>query len=208
MEIIWNGHSCFTLRHQDYDLVIDPYAPDKIPGFQPLRLRADRVLCTHTHDDHCFTAAVTLTGVEKKCPFAVKTIESWHDDQKGALRGMDKIFRLEADGLRLVHMGDIGCELSEEQVQLLHHPDVLMVPVGGFYTIDAKQAKALADRLDARVIVPMHYRGEDFGFPVLGTLDQFTSLFPADFVRYYDSNCMTVVPNMESQVAVLKRPGA
>ena len=100
-------------------------------------------------------------------------------------------------------MGDIGHVLEAGQRDLLGNPDVVMIPVGGFYTVDAKQAKAIAENLGARVIIPMHYRGEGFGYDVIGTVQEFTSLFPEDMVKFYDTDTIEVTKDTPPQLSLI-----
>ena len=131
-------------------------------------------------------------------------IATFHDEVQGAKRGPNVIHIISAEGMRLVHCGDLGCELEPEQLEQLKGADVLLVPVGGFYTIDAAQAKALADAVGARIVVPMHYRGENFGYDVIGTVDQYLALC-GDVVRY-DSTVLDVTADTPAQTAVLTCP--
>ncbi|MBP3705325.1 MAG: MBL fold metallo-hydrolase, partial [Clostridia bacterium] len=94
----------------------------------------------------------------------------------GTKRGPNTIHVLESDGVRIVHFGDLGCALTEEQKNILHGADVVLIPVGGFYTIDAAQAKAVIDELQPKVAIPMHYRTEKFGLPAIAPLDDFLAL--------------------------------
>ena len=98
--------------------------------------------------------------------------------------------------------GDIGCPLIREQKDLLKHLDAILIPVGGYYTIDAVQAKALADDLAPRVVIPMHYRSDHFGYPVIGRLEEFTGL--CRNVVEYDSNTLLLTAETRPQTAVLK----
>lgn len=208
MEIRWHGHACFTVSHRGYRVVLDPYADGKVDGYPPLRLEAEKVLASHGHSDHNYVQAVKLSGAGKQCPFAITGIQTWHDDEKGAARGANTITVLEADGLRVVHLGDLGCRLEEEQLKPLVRADAVMVPIGGYYTIGAAEAKELAERLEARVVIPMHYRGKGFGFPVLAPLEDFTALFPASMLRYYEDGVLRIDADTPRQVAVLKGPVA
>ena len=101
----------------------------------------------------------------------------------------------------MAHLGDLGCELEPEQLEALKNLDALMIPVGGFYTIDAAQAKALVEQLKPRVTVPMHYRGENFGYDVIGPLEDYLKLC-SDVVRYPD-NVLTLDRDTPAQTAVL-----
>jgi L-ascorbate metabolism protein UlaG (beta-lactamase superfamily) len=206
MELTWHGHSCFTVSHRGYRLVLDPYAPGKVDGFGPLSLAAEEVLCSHDHFDHNYVEAVTLSGSKLSSPFTVTRLDTWHDDEKGKRRGKNVMHILEADGLRVAHLGDLGCRIEEEQLQRLMHVDAVMIPVGGYFTIDAKQAKKLVGCMSPRVVVPMHFKGENFGFPVLSPLSDFTSLFPPELLRRCEGNSLVIEPDMPQQVAILRRP--
>ena len=142
MKLIWNGHSCFTLATEAGTLVIDPYEDGSVPGLSPLHLEADAVYCSHEHRDHGNRAAVALSG--KPCAVEVEELATWHDEVQGAKRGPNTMRIFSAEGLRVAHLGDLGCGLTPEQAEALSGLDALLIPVGGFYTIDAGQAKAQA----------------------------------------------------------------
>ncbi len=200
MTLTWLGHSCFLAESQGFRLILDPYEPGSVPGYQPISAQADQVLCSHEHRDHHGVDQVTLRqgGVS---PFTVETISTWHDDQQGALRGPNTIHILDDGQCRIAHLGDLGCQLTATQKDQLKGLDALLIPVGGYYTIDASQAKALADELKPRVVIPMHYRGEGFGYDVIGPLDAFTALC-GNVVSYPGSQLELTVQTPE-QVAVL-----
>ncbi len=171
MQIRYYGHSCFEVSCRGYRIVLDPY-DDHVPGYGPLHLQANEVLCSHEHGDHaCREAVEIIPGGES--PFRITTYDIPHDDCGGKKRGMNKITVLEADGCRAIHFGDIGCELPDDLAGKLSGADVAMIPVGGFFTIDAKQAAALYRQIGAKIMIPMHYRMGENGFDVIGTLDDF-----------------------------------
>lgn len=201
MTLTYLGHSCFLVESQGYQILFDPYEPDSVPGYRPISAQADQVLCSHEHRDHHGVDQVTLRqgGLS---PFTVETISTWHDDQQGALRGSDTIHILDDGQCRVAHLGDLGCELSDQQKGQLKNLTALMIPVGGFYTIDALQAKALIDELKPQVVIPMHYRGNGFGYDVIGTLDTFTQL--CSNVIEYPGSQLELTAETPSQVAVLK----
>lgn len=199
--IQWLGHACFKVIGHGYAIILDPYEDHSVPGLGVLRSAAHQVLCSHAHHDHGYIEAVELQAFEGDCPWHIRHVDSWHDDQNGALRGTNRIHILELDNLRIVHLGDQGCLLTEEQLAMIGKPDVLLIPVGGFYTIDALTAKQIADKLEARVIIPMHYQGQDFGFDVLGSVEEFTVLY--DMAACYDSDSIKIDAETEAQVAVL-----
>ena len=174
MKLTWYGHSCFLLESAHGSVVFDPYAPGKVPGWTLPALEADAVLCSHGHSDHGYAEGVKLTG--RPYAAAVTRIGSFHDDCGGALRGENTISLVEDEGIRAVHMGDVGCALTAEQIAALGRVDVLMIPVGGHYTVDAAQAWEITKALDPAIVIPMHYRGRGFGYDVIGTVEPFLKL--------------------------------
>lgn len=199
--ITWHGHSCFMISSDGYDVVLDPYKPDSVPGLASLSLTADMTLCSHDHFDHGYTDAVCLRKEGKKNPFTITVLDTFHDDAGGTLRGTNRIHILEADGLRIAHFGDLGCALNEEQTEQLKGLDAVLIPVGGYYTIDAAQAFELVQALSPRVVVPMHYRSDSFGFPVIARLEAFTSR--CGNVINYDTNHIVIDKETVPQTAIL-----
>ena len=200
MKLTWCGHSCFLLETAEGSAVFDPYAPGSVPGWTLPELTADTVICSHGHRDHGYAAGVKLSG--RKPTFKVQQLATFHDDAQGALRGENTVTLIESEGIRLVHLGDLGHELSPEQIAALGRVDVLLLPVGGCYTIDAETAAKLAADLRAAVVVPMHYRGEGFGYDVIGTLDAF--LAKAENVRVFDGGSLELTQPLRPMTAVLK----
>ncbi len=175
LTLTWIGHSCFKLDRGDYTVVFDPYEDGYVPGCPLVRESTDLVLCSHDHKDH--GASHLVKRIEgRKNPFQIQVIHTWHDDQKGALRGKNQIHILDDGTFRMAHMGDLGCELTEHEMEQLQELDLMLIPVGGYYTIDAKHAKALVEQVKPRIVVPMHYRGDGFGYDVLGTVKEYTDL--------------------------------
>lgn len=177
MKIKYLGHACFKLISGDNSLVIDPYQDGSVDGLRPLRDSATKVITSHRHADHNGIDCVEIAAGDENV-FSIEEIPSWHDNQQGALRGPNTIHVIECERYRVAHLGDLGCELDAEQKRRLQGLDVLMIPVGGFFTIDADEAAAIAKELAPKCIIPMHYRGENFGYDVLGTVDLFTRHFP------------------------------
>jgi len=173
------GHAEFMIETEGgIRVVTDPYGEGC--GYVPKSIRADAVLVSHGHHDH--NAVEMITGAQKVIDQAgiytlnpgihVTAIKGYHDNEKGTRRGETLLFLLEAEGLRIVHLGDLGCELNDEQTAALKNPDVLMIPVGGFYTIDGKTARKVADSLQAKVILPMHYKTKfNSDWPISGPED-------------------------------------
>ena len=198
--ITWHGHSCYSVTADDYTIVLDPFADGSVPGLPNLELHANCVLCSHQHSDHGCTDVVTVAEKENS-PFQVSVIDTFHDDAEGSKRGPNKIHVLEAHGMRIVHFGDLGCMLTDEQAALLKHADVLMIPVGGFYTIDAVQAKEIVSTLEPKVVIPMHYRSDTFGYPVIGRLEEFTQFYSN--IVTYETSTLVLDAETKAQTAVL-----
>lgn len=199
MKLTWNGHSCFSLECQDGTIVFDPYQKNSVPGLKPLNLKADLILCSHEHEDHHALNVVTLSGT--KTDFTIDKIETFHDDQNGALRGKNIIHIVQSEGMQIVHLGDLGCDLTSEQTKKIFRCDVLMIPIGGHYTIDALEAYLLVQKIQPRIVIPMHYRSKKFGYKVIGTLPAFTDL--CHDVIQYETNYLEITKDTPSQTAVL-----
>ncbi len=202
VKITWHGHSCFKIEDEGFSIVIDPYLDGKVPGLKNLRLEASSVICSHDHDDHGYVEAVTIVDTDKESPFDLTLVACPHDDEGGMKRGMNMIHVLDNGSLRIAHFGDIGCPLNDAQREKIGKLDVAMLPVGGFFTMEPDGIEELIEQLQPRIVIPMHYRTKEFGFPVIGTLDDFLKL-RSDVVRY-DTNEITITKELPSQTAVLK----
>lgn len=180
------GHAEFLIETESgVRIATDPY--DAGCGYPVQKISADAVLVSHHHHDH--DAVENLKGEPRvydnagkftpESGVSITAIRGFHDDAGGSRRGETLLFLIEAEGLRVVHLGDLGCALDGQQLAALKAPDVLMIPVGGFYTIDAKQAYETAEQLGARIILPMHYKTEyNRDWPIAGP-EEFLSLYPA-----------------------------
>lgn len=185
MKITWYGHACFKIETAEGSVVIDPYAPGSVPGLRLPAMTADKVLCSHGHSDHNCAEAVTPSG--REAALKISLIPCFHDGERGRLRGENFISVIEDEGLRLAHLGDLGHSLSPSLLAALGRVDVLLVPVGGFYTIDAQQAQALCAALNPRIVVPMHYRSDTCGLSNVAPAEDFLRL--RSDVIYADSPC-------------------
>lgn len=174
VKITYLGHASFLLSSGGVSVLVDPYADGAVPGLGNIREKAAAVFCSHGHDDHNFIDAAEITGEEN--PFSVTEIATFHDDHLGALRGPNIIRIFEADGIRIAHFGDLGHELSEKQISELSDLDVLLIPVGGHFTIDAAQAAEIIGQLKPVLTIPMHYRTATSGYGVIGTLEDFEAV--------------------------------
>ena len=180
MKIKWLGHASFLITSDTgIRLITDPYETGGNLSYGEIKESADIVTVSHQHHDHNNVAAVQGSPEVVKEVVAIeikgikfKGIPCCHDDAGGKMRGTNIIFCFEVDGIRVCHLGDLGHQLSEEQVAELGKVDILFIPVGGFYTIDAKGATEVSDRLKPRVIIPMHFRNDRYSGPLVG-VDEF-----------------------------------
>lgn len=173
MKIQYLGHSSFLFTSGDGTRVVtDPY---KGIGYPFPKVCADVVTVSHGHYDHCAVSSVggdpavlSAEGEYRVGGWRFTAIRSYHDDVHGRKRGSNLIFRMEADGLILCHLGDVGERCDEEKVRLIGRPDVLFVPVGGNYTIDGAAACEYVRMLRPRFAVPMHYKTPDLTIDIDG----------------------------------------
>lgn len=202
MKITWIGHSCFKIESNGFTLIFDPYEDGYVPGLKPLRESADMVLCSHDHGDHNAKDLVEISE-EQSSPFSIEKIETWHDQVQGAKRGPNTIHIIDDGNVRIAHLGDLGCELDEEQIQQLKGLDVCLIPVGGHYTIDGKQAAELVHMIQPRLVIPMHYRDDKagFGFDVISTVEEFAECM--DSVTRLDQSYITLDDLPDAQVVIL-----
>lgn len=199
--LTWLGHACFKLLKDDYSIVIDPYTG--VMGYSEFETTANEVVCSHGHGDHSFTEAVHIIEADVKSPFKITEIETFHDDESGAKRGINIIRLFETvDGLRIAHFGDLGHMPDNKALDKLKSCDAIMIPVGGYFTIDSQTAKAIIDIIKPRIVIPMHYRYGTLGFPVLAELNEFLELC-SDVVQY-TKNSIEINSETKPQTAVLK----
>ncbi len=179
MKIKWLGHASFLITSDSGVRVItDPYSRGGGIDYGPIQETADIVTVSHQHGDHNNVAAVKGKPVVVDAPGAktVKGIEflgvpCYHDGAKGAQRGPNTVFCFTVDGVRVCHLGDLGHELDAGKVKEIGAVDVLLIPVGGFYTIDARQAGAVCEALKPKVVIPMHVRTTKCDYPITGVED-------------------------------------
>ena len=182
MQISWLGHAAFRLQGKTtsdvISIVTDPYKSEKV-GLKMPHVEADIVTISHDHDDHNGLEAIkgepfVIRGAgeyEVKGVY-IEGIESYHDDEKGAKRGNNIIYRFELEDISIAHLGDLGHELTDKQLERLEGTDIVLIPVGGVYTIDAQKAVSVINQIEPRIVIPMHYSLPGLKFD-LGTVDQF-----------------------------------
>ncbi len=174
MQITWYGHSCFLLTSESgYSILTDPC--DQETGYELHDLVCDAVTISHEHHDHNCLAIVTgtpviikTTGESLAGKIPVTGFPSFHDNEKGVRRGGNIVFLYQIDGLKVLHLGDLGHMLPDETIEKIGDVDVLLAPIGGVFTLNAKMATELADRLHARVLIPMHYQTPALHFNIEG----------------------------------------
>jgi L-ascorbate metabolism protein UlaG (beta-lactamase superfamily) len=185
MKFKWYGHSAFGITTADgVHICTDPYIPgsyDGAIGYSAIGDACDVVLESHDHDDHAGAGDLSGTPVVVRGPGEHKAkgltfvgTQTYHDESQGSERGENTVYTFEADRVKVAFLGDLGHVLTEEQLEAIGPVDVLLTPVGGFFTIDAATATKVAEQLEAKVIIPMHYKTDACGFP-LATVDDFVA---------------------------------
>ncbi len=178
MLIEWLGHSSFLIvSSHGKKIITDPYQAGAYQGtfrYGPIRISPDIVTVSHQHADHNGAAELPnhfdmLSRAEERTlhGIRIKGIGSAHDDQGGTVKGANVIFVIEVDGMRVVHLGDLGHVLDPHQVEKIGQVDVLFIPVGGYYTIGPAQADQVIKQLNPKIAIPMHYKTDKVDFPIL-----------------------------------------
>lgn len=188
MKLEWMGHASFLLTAADGTTVLtDPY--DDSVGIAMHRVSADLVTISHEHHDHNYTdmldgqpLIVHEMGAVQVGSVKAWAVRSWHDDVQGAMRGPNSIWIFEAEGLKVVHMGDQGCMPEKEVMQAISDADVMMIPVGGTYTVDAEGAKHIVEAAKPRCVIPMHFKTAHCGYDIAG-VEPFLAAMGAEHVQ-------------------------
>jgi len=175
ISIRWFGHSMFLVSDDNTKIITDPF--DSSVGYEIPDVSADLVLVSHRHFDHDNVDGVkgkpeVVEGIGEKSSkgFKFNGIGSVHDDKDGTVRGKNTIFTWELSGIKFAHLGDLGVMLEDDQIKKMGPIDVLFIPVGGYFTIDADVASKIVSALNPKVVIPMHYKTEVMGpdFPISG----------------------------------------
>lgn len=209
MDITWLGHSSFLIEDSSGRMILtDPF--DETVGYDVYRGKPDLVTISHYHFDHCYVALLPKETPKLDSPgtfdfdgIKVTGLPSYHDKSKGSKRGKNTIFIIEADGYRICHLGDLGYVLSPSEIQSLGKIDVLMIPVGGVFTLDGAEAAKLSKAIGSHVILPMHYKTPAIDFEIAG-VEGFLDLM--DDSEKIDGNKLTLKGELKglNQVKVLK----
>ncbi len=178
LQIRWHGHSCFEITN-DTTIITDPHDGRSI-GIPTPSATGDIILVSHNHYDHNSVKTVEKPGSkiitdDRKRTIdnvQIQGIETYHDAVSGAKRGKNIIYKFVSDNVTFCHLGDLGHLLDEKTLQQIGKVDILFIPIGGAYTIDADQAWSVIRAVKPRIAIPMHYRIEGLSMPIAG-LDPF-----------------------------------
>lgn len=211
MKIEWIGHACFRLTAQDGTVVItDPY--DESVGIEMIPIKADLITMSHEHHDHNETGMIVGNpviarggGLASVSGITARAVNSWHDDAQGAKRGANFIRIFDVDGLKIVHMGDQGCMPDADVLEEIAGVDVMMIPVGGTYTVDAEGAKAIIEAAKPRCVIPMHVKTAHCPYPIAKVGD-FLMLMGAQDVQ--PVGALEITKEAVPQGVVLMQPQA
>jgi L-ascorbate metabolism protein UlaG (beta-lactamase superfamily) len=177
MKIKWYGHAAFLITSdQGTKIIIDPYEPGAFGGqlsYGKIKDQVDLVLTSHDHADHNYTKDLPGTpqivkgsGSKTAKGISIKGISTFHDPSKGSERGANTIFTFKIDNIQLCHLGDLGHLLSDKELAEIGPVDILLIPVGGFFTIDPKEATRVAEQIRPKILIPMHFKTAKCGFPI------------------------------------------
>jgi len=180
MKLKWLGHSCFLVTSETgLRIITDPYPQGSGLNYSPINGAADIVTVSHDHFDHNNVSSVpgkpeviTGSGVKNVKGIQFKGIATHHDESQGKERGINTIVCFSMDGIKLCHLGDLGHRLSKEQIAEIGAVDILFIPIGGVFTIDAKMASTVSDDLKPKVVIPMHCKTHKCDWP-LNTIEDF-----------------------------------
>lgn len=176
LTIKYIGHSSFLIKGKDASVLTDPFDSEMV-GIKFPKTEAEIVTVSHDHKDHNQTSKVT--GMKKLISgpgeydvagVSIIGIKSFHDDSKGTERGVNTIYIIEIDDVRIAHMGDLGHELSEKKLSMIGDINILMIPVGGEYTVNAQTAAKITRVIEPNIIVPMHFLADKLNSQVFGKL--------------------------------------
>ena len=189
MKIKWYGHSAFLVTSdQGVKIITDPYESGAFGGqlsYGKIKDQADIVFISHDHADHNDSKSlpgspqiIEGTGSKTERGISFKGISTYHDPSKGIERGKNTIFTFSVDGINVCHLGDLGHLLSEKELAEIGPVEILLIPVGGYFTIDPKEATRVAEQIQPKVLIPMHFKTEKCAFP-LAPVEDFLKGKPA-----------------------------
>lgn len=205
MIIQWIGHSSFRIRGSK-TIITDPYEGI---GLDYPELKADIVTVSHGHHDHNAVqmvagepAVVADAGIRRVGNVSVAGYNTYHDEDKGAKRGRNVVYVITMDGIKIAHLGDLGCMPDDSVLGAITGVDVLLIPVGGNYTIDGKTAAAIVAEVKPRTVIPMHYKTPNLQVNVSGN-EEFLALM--ENVQHVEGSRLELTP-MTGKVVVFEKP--
>lgn len=173
--ITYYGHACFQISYEGHSVLFDPYEDQSVPGLTlPKDISVDAVYCSHEHADHNASELISVNGND---PFPVSFLSVPHDHDNGTKRGMSNITWIRCGKIRIAHLGDIGRLPTNEEYEMLNQADILLIPAGGYFTIDAEEAKEIVEHCDHKLTVLMHYRDGKTGYDVLEDIAAIAKVF-------------------------------
>jgi L-ascorbate metabolism protein UlaG (beta-lactamase superfamily) len=204
VKIKWLGHSCFLITSSTgVRILTDPF--DETVGYKVPEAEADIVTTSHDHFDHNYVKAVkgeyvhiNTSGRHNVKGIDILGVDTFHDEAGGSKRGGNVVFTYLVDGMKICHLGDLGHILTEEQLNQIGRVDVLLLPVGGTFTIDYREASELAGKMNPRLIIPMHFKTPVMKFDIDG-VDKFVA--GKDSVESIDENELEITPESFNTLA-------
>lgn len=201
MEIKYLGHSSFLIKTKTAKIVTDPFDPEMV-GLKFPKTEADIVTVSHQHADHnqvknvigvndILPLVINMPGEFEKMGVRVFGFQSYHDKTRGSERGENILYKFEGEGTSVLHCGDLGVIPEESFLETIGEVDILMVPVGGFYTIDAEEAAQLVRKIEPSIVIPMHYNHSRLNQKKFG---QLTGV--SEFTKKFGIENLTPIPKL------------
>lgn len=216
MQIKFIGHSSFVIKSKDAKLVTDPFDAQEV-GLKFPKQEADIVTISHPHPDHNHSANITgdpliidWPGEFEKKGIRISGYNSFHDTKKGEERGANILYKIETEGVSILHCGDLGHALSDDLVDQIGDVDILLVPVGGFYTITAEEAVSVIKKVEPSIVIPMHYNHPQLDqktFANLTDINEFIQKYGADKSTIEETDVLTVKSDSlpeETKLVIMK----
>lgn len=215
IRIIWHGHACFEVREENMNTVFDPHDGTSI-GLPKPRTKGDIILVTHDHFDHNAIDVVKekesiiidrifndyIKGIK------IETREEFHDESMGRERGKIRIYKVKIKKYVIAHLGDLGRIPEMSVIDWLKDVDVLLIPVGGTFTIDGKQAAKLIKMINPKIAIPMHYKVPGLSLPIADISNFINSVKKyVENIEFIDNNIYELkeLPN-QTKIVILQPP--
>ena len=188
LKIRWHGHSCFEITNEVV-VVTDPHDGKSI-GIPTPSVQGDIILISHDHYDHNSAKSVEresskiITDERKRniSNIEIKGIKTFHDKHNGEKRGENIIFRFIVENISFCHLGDLGHKLEEDIINQIGDIDILFIPIGGTFTIDAENAWEIINKIKPKITIPMHYKIGGLSLPI-DNIDKFLDKNPYEILK-------------------------